>query len=763
MERRRVGAHAGKTKWGSFAWRPALSIMLAVVLALAPLPSAYGWDAADPATASTQTTPADDANLTDESGEIETPAADSGAQEPSEATDGQGNGVDAQPAPEESEEAGADVDADADTIGEAVEDAQDDSIETDAAEGLGDIDPLADADDTVAPDAIEEDAPETEAIEEDAPETEAIEEDVAEADAMGESGDEPTQANAKRAASAGDAKSATAASSEDASPVLATVTGFRNLLIVVAEFLGKDGAGAVSYQKSYDWASVAFTSPDSIASYYSDMSNGSFTFKPAAETSAYGVDGNTNKADKVNDGVVHVSMPEAHQNWDGFETTAVFESMLGMFGRVFQAASAYVDYASYDTNGNGILEDDELAVAYVIAGYEASDNADDKVPYSIWAHHTEYAAAGWEGPESDGVSLAEYIAIGEKRNGYAASSSTAALAAKLQHELGHELGLPDLYDTSDAWDGTWGEYAVGELSLMADGENATVGDKNGDEHYSSTALDAWSRYQLGWTKPTVVKKGGVYTVTSQDSKKGYTTLLIPTSRKGEYYLIENRTFTGRDSALESTYFNDYSNGGIVIWHIDDGVVTRYLASNTVNGTNHRPGVMPLFVADGLDGNLAEYRDSIPDSYLVFWSKSVWRENYPGSTMLNLPLYGAGGKANNPGAVIFSNIRIQFLTNSGSVMKIRIFMPGDELPDEPTNPTEPTEPTNPTEPTDDPPAPPATGVHRTAAEPVYAEYEPHIPATGDEVPVGAICVLVASAALALFARNRRRSYRPQHAR
>jgi M6 family metalloprotease-like protein len=418
-----------------------------------------------------------------------------------------------------------------------------------------------------------------------------------------------------------------------------------------------------------------------VSAFYRDMSNGAFTFVPAAETSAYGRAGNTNKADAANDGIVHVNLPEAHGNWADsyYDDAQAAGSMLAAFSRALAAADAFVDFARYDSDADGKLSSSELAIAFVIAGYEDAIDGESlpEGSYSLWSHAWSYADAGVANPKHDGVTLDEYIAIAEKARSAdddAAQDIQEPLSV-LTHELGHYLGLPDLYDTSDG-DGDWAEHTVNQTSLMADGEWATTRDAKGRTSYVPTALDAWSRYQLGWVKPTVVEKGGVYTVSAQDSDKGYSMLLVPTSRKGEYYLIENRTFTGHDAGLAGEY-GDYRNGGLVIWHIDDGVVRLYLQANQVNAAAHRPGVMPLYPEE--DDQFAyslKYGSSTPDASSPFWTLSLFKELFGSARYLDLPLYGKGAKADDPDARVLSGIRIEFLDDAGQDMRIRILMPGD---------------------------------------------------------------------------------------
>ena len=61
------------------------------------------------------------------------------------------------------------------------------------------------------------------------------------------------------------------------------------------------------------------------------------------------------------------------------------------------------------------------------------------------------------------------------------------------HEFGHDLGLPDLYDTSYA-----GESSVEFWSLMSGG---SWGSRPGDPIGTNpTHMDAWSKVALGWVR-----------------------------------------------------------------------------------------------------------------------------------------------------------------------------------------------------------------------------------------------------------------------
>ena len=142
------------------------------------------------------------------------------------------------------------------------------------------------------------------------------------------------------------------------------------LLIIVAGFSN------VSYRDDFDWAEAIFNGDESLAAYYDDMSLGQFTFVPMNETCSHESGDTTNKADKANDGIVHVTLELEHSDW----TVPGSEIFMSTFGsallEMIKAADRFVDFASYDTNHDGELSSDEAALGFVIAGYEAAVTRD---------------------------------------------------------------------------------------------------------------------------------------------------------------------------------------------------------------------------------------------------------------------------------------------------------------------------------------------------------------------------------------------------
>jgi len=141
------------------------------------------------------------------------------------------------------------------------------------------------------------------------------------------------------------------------------------------------------------------------------------------------------------------------------------------------------------------------------------------------------------------------------------------------HEFGHELGLPDLYNT------TTGTTVVGEWELMDYGPYS--GNGANPSHFG-----AWSKSALGWTTPQVVNSRGTYTLgKAETSATSFLKLPVQNGGPQEYFLVEYRSQT----TAGATYDASIPGTGLLIWHIDDAITSTrgVLTTNTVNsGSPH---------------------------------------------------------------------------------------------------------------------------------------------------------------------------------
>jgi len=219
----------------------------------------------------------------------------------------------------------------------------------------------------------------------------------------------------------------------------------------------------------------------------------------------------------------------------------------------------------------------------------------------------------------------------------------------IAHEVGHQLGLPDLYDTQ------YGLSAIGYWDLMdfGSGVGVVLADPNTQDLYYVTgilpaSLSTWSKSFLGWVVPG--SAGDLETcelraTELQGESPNRQAFAIPIN-SNEYYLIENRQCdldgdsTGivlSDPSPDSTgvimgpvnanrefnYEYDWPlpGSGLLVWRVDRAIVDFGLPYDLVNGFWQRRGVS-LAEADGIP-DLGDYNS-------FYFLGSPWDPFYSGN-------------------------------------------------------------------------------------------------------------------------------------
>ena len=506
-----------------------------------------------------------------------------------------------------------------------------------------------------------------------------------------------------------------AAEREEAAAEVSEQKGERPLVLVVVGFDGSEGGeGAYPYRSDYDWHRLAFEDASGVSAYYTGQSNGDFTWVPAAEKSAYGTDGNTCVADAANDGVVHVSLPRAHGHWfaaDNTELTAdeaseeLADSDFDQCVRdAIVAASRYVDLGSYDKDGDALLGNTELGVGIIMAGFERDGDwmalLDDGEFPRMQAHAKWFGSAG----RKSGLSAfpKDTIVMGEQSTRVPDSRLEDAEVDRsvmgvepnslgtLCHELGHNLGLPDMYDIEYLEEGAWWGWTPGYLSLMDIGALARVPAGNDTFQPYASSLDPYSLTRLGWAQTTAVGESGTYEVRAAGTVGGKSVLRVESGTPGEYFLIENRECSGQDRGLLDAYQDQSlgtgtapdgstARGGIVVWHVDERVYKERVADNDINVPTHRPAITVQYLMspsweDPTSAHTLDFAaEESPDMEAAFWSASLARMRYEelGVDSFQLWRFGEGGSADDANARQYVNVRLDFSDEPGPVMHVRI--------------------------------------------------------------------------------------------
>ncbi|MCH0540500.1 immune inhibitor A [Streptomyces sp. MUM 203J] len=159
--------------------------------------------------------------------------------------------------------------------------------------------------------------------------------------------------------------------------------------------------------------------------------------------------------------------------------------------------SQYDKWDRYDHDGDGDFNEPDGYIDHfqiVHAGEDESAGGGVQGGDALWAHRW-YAFgtdAGKTGPEQNRAGGTEIGDTGIWVGDYTMQPENGGLGV-FAHEYGHDLGLPDLYDTSGK---PGAENSTGFWSLMSSGSwlgtgKDSIGDMPGD-------MNAWDKLQLGW-------------------------------------------------------------------------------------------------------------------------------------------------------------------------------------------------------------------------------------------------------------------------
>jgi len=371
----------------------------------------------------------------------------------------------------------------------------------------------------------------------------------------------------------------------------------KNILVILIEFTDKaHSTSPVNHNKAYYQNLIFGTSQGQMGHYYLEVSYGLLTVTGTI-------------ADPAGTAEWYVSANV--MTWWGEDSSYIDEANGPIFNLAKEAvtlAAANINFATYDTNGDGIIEGDELSFCIVHAGNGQESSG---VSTDIWSHRWIMYGTGytWDGtPLSDVIVDGKRVTrhpddwdYGRDVGGYFMQAESSPMGT-FAHEFGHDLGLPDLYDTDYSSDG------VGIFCLMAFG--SWGGSPSGTRPVHPSA---WCKARMGWLVPTVVSSPmsivPVGQVETSSVKSVYKLAITST----EYFLIENREQVGYDRSLPGS--------GVLVWHIDDDT-SHTLETNDYEGTDpylHRwvdleeahTGTQHLDVYGGNNGDAADmYRSSV---------------------------------------------------------------------------------------------------------------------------------------------------------
>lgn len=345
----------------------------------------------------------------------------------------------------------------------------------------------------------------------------------------------------------------------------------QRLLVLMIEFddMPMVEDSAFYHNKYFNTAQGAI----SVANYFRDMSGGRNIFVPAGNVTAGGTfDANGLRitiTPSTHSGVVraHVHANHPVRAW------AVPTGHEAVRDTISAVLAAIHENSNFDFAG--------IQIAAIFAGGEAADGYNPGG--HVWAHAWQYRGSyvgqgGWP----------RYMAYGERqRGGHVMGIGTAV------HELGHVLGLPDLYDITGQSEG------IGPYSVMAFG-NWGKGPQDASPGQRPTSFDPWSLIQLGYIRPTIISEGQWRGNVNNINTGNHNVLMVTSPASNtQYFLIENRHMESTwDAGLSMWVTNPNTPGGIVIFHVDDSMWSEDPSVPRRNNNNAHHLMVDVREADG---------------------------------------------------------------------------------------------------------------------------------------------------------------------
>ncbi|MFT4907220.1 MAG: immune inhibitor A [Oleispira sp.] len=379
-----------------------------------------------------------------------------------------------------------------------------------------------------------------------------------------------------------------------------------------------------SYPRS-DFQNLMFSTDsgaNSVASYYLENSYQQFHIQPAQESQGV-----------ANDGIVDVRLPYSHPNFgDGYgqkSQTLVRDALA--------QANEYINFKAFDLNGDTELSSNELAIVFMVAGYENAYGGRSAPEPRVWAHKSDIT-----GISLDGVGIASFAMFGEQHQNHLATIGI------ISHEMGHLLfALPDLYDRQGDSNG------IGRWGLMGLGSWNARGGYSGS---SPAHMMAWSKEKAGFLEPEDVAGDELaFDLASATHVPEVMRVWLDPFRHGEHFLLEYRQQSQFDRALPGE--------GLLISHIDDWV--EYGSAGPQNDVAEHK-LVDIEEADGHDDlDQLENRGDRLDVY-----NDAHGQSYFGSSSFPASLDYQG----NLSGVEISNIRV------GESVKGTITLPYQQLGD-----------------------------------------------------------------------------------
>lgn len=228
-----------------------------------------------------------------------------------------------------------------------------------------------------------------------------------------------------------------------------------------------------------------------------------------------------------------------------------------------------IDWGAFDNDGPDNVansgDDDGFVDAVAFQFIESSASCGGPGP---WPHR--FSMNGRTGdpfvtsdttPSGEPIRVNDYII----QSSVTCAGDQVATSAVFAHELGHVLGLPDLYHAIDGIQPTERRWVVGCWSLMAGGSWGCGDPSARTETLRPPHLGAWEKVRLGWVDVQTIGEVPRTTFEIGPVRETGQVLRFPIGT-AEHYLVEYRDQKGFDAELPAE--------GVLIYHVDESMPFR---------------------------------------------------------------------------------------------------------------------------------------------------------------------------------------------
>jgi len=300
----------------------------------------------------------------------------------------------------------------------------------------------------------------------------------------------------------------------------ATVTGNTKCIVILINF--NDTTNSSAHTPAYFYDLILNASKSSMSKYFNDSSFATFNISGDVTTKFYTASHNESYY-----GMYESSSPQV--NGYGNTQNLTYEAI--------NAADADIDFSKYDSDSDGKV--DHLIIVH--AGKDDANDGDGTGPGGdpqVWSH--AWALNSLQ-TQLDGKWLNKYTVLSE--------DDPVGIYC---HEIAHDIGIPDLYDTNGPSGDVHGN--VGRWDLMAQGAWNNGG-------VTPAMISAWCRVQMGWLTPVTINTDTTGISASRYVDNAAAWKVWVNFSNAEYFLVENRQLSGWDASLPGA--------GLLIWHVND--------------------------------------------------------------------------------------------------------------------------------------------------------------------------------------------------